>query len=964
MFEQLWQCMQKQYMLYNPIGAMAEEGRTQVHVSIKDALDTLDVYKSDVSNLFHCPLCPKEKVQFDTPAKAVGHLQSHLSWVVIHKSLKIYKCHQSCRDKPHYHCCFCPHTIMRRKDLIEHLSRHEMVNPAQKVTEQLREHPQEKPREYLKERLPHMQIFGTAKQKREVVPCPDCHLVVNSKNLKRHILRKHKTVVMDITAENHLSSQCIDPVNGIYAVAKRFHGPPVPIHVKQKLQGQSECEEDDCNLLYNVAFRSAQQAFRCLHLRSLDYCSDPPSICMLNEETLNDMVEHKWFEESEKQSCLERLKEATVETAPLAVAVKIGPPKKRYVSVFEKRVSHYCRLGRVMVMYDTQKDSWHCHCVTAGISCPHKDIAKWFLFQVERQLFMTANSSKPAEVLKPEEFVAQTRDTIKMEKLKRTIKYVFDKKKYPANLPESVIRPSFVPLPPKHLVPSEIFCSECTSHVPLSDPILITSKAKIVSLTAVYEDVSTYYKTCLSCGMDYRYQEWEQGIHNFDNYILMGLHFCLYLRASLQTHNAAGRVFEAMELVSGVKLPPHNHLLHAYLQFEALTKHEYEYSCINCGFHPPVVIIGHHKKGFFSLPVDEVSEPDGYNGIVDMQDFWEFISLDIISHGFSNVKEENLFVFQPKFSRWAPWIGPKTRKAHLVLNTEWDKIHSSMPMAEKEAADISEDRLLDEIMKMKVSDVRKLCKSCGVEATGLKMDMILRLQKEIKSRASYDKICEKVSCASGGWAAILCPCGIVYSLKFNMSAGSLGDYMDLLLSWLHLPNVTISDFASGLAAHGNLRNPTVTPFSPHEGRLLSPTDTNISLASAGNLKVNLRWLNIPKNPPDINGHPITGSCEHYVLYDALHKSNTKEPKDVLRQIILVPELAVGVNSQVVDQFFAQMEKNNYFLNMMTPSSQIFLIRNIVHHHNTQLNTRRLEKLKKSRATKNVIMNENGQVVTG
>uniref|UniRef100_A0A8C4TIX9 C2H2-type domain-containing protein n=1 Tax=Erpetoichthys calabaricus TaxID=27687 RepID=A0A8C4TIX9_ERPCA len=79
----------------------------------------------------------------------------------------IYKCHQSCRDKPHYHCCFCPHTIMRRKDLIEHLSRHEMVNPAQKVTEQLREHPQEKPREYLKERLPHMQIVSTAKQKRE-----------------------------------------------------------------------------------------------------------------------------------------------------------------------------------------------------------------------------------------------------------------------------------------------------------------------------------------------------------------------------------------------------------------------------------------------------------------------------------------------------------------------------------------------------------------------------------------------------------------------------------------------------------------------------------------------------------------------------------------------------------------------------------------------------------------------------
>jgi len=216
----------------------------------------------------------------------------------------------------------------------------------------------------------------------------------------------------------------------------------------------------------------------------------------------------------------------------------------------------------------------------------------------------------------------------------------------------------------------------------------------------------------------------------------------------------------------------------------------------------------------------------------------------------------------------------------------------------------------------------------------------------------------------GGWSAVMCPCGVVYSLKFNMRAESPRDYVDILLSWQHLPNVTIYDFARGLATHGNLRDPLGLPFAPHEGRLLSPTEENISLAKEGKVKVNLPWLTEPRNPPDVNGHPTTGSSEHYVLYDKLHETNAKDPKDFLRRTALVPELAGKVNTQVVEQFFAQMEKNNYFLNMMAPSSQIFLIRNIVHHHNTQLNRSRLEKIQKLMGTRQTFMNKNGQLIIG
>ena len=149
----------------------------------------------------------------------------------------------------------------------------------------------------------------------------------------------------------------------------------------------------------------------------------------------------------------------------------------------------------------------------------------------------------------------------------------------------------------------------------------------------------------------------------------------------------------------------------------------------------------------------------------------------------------------------------------------------------------------------------------------------------------------------------MCPCGIVYSIKVNLRAESPRDFMDLLLSWKHIPNVVVYDFARGLVTHGNLRDPENVPFSPHEGRLLQPTDDNIRLAKEKKILINLPWLREKKEEPDLDGHPVTGSSEHYVLYDRLHEANTKDDRDQLRRIHLVPELAGHLNSQVAEQFF-------------------------------------------------------------
>lgn len=89
------------------------------------------------------------------------------------------------------------------------------------------------------------------------------------------------------------------------------------------------------------------------------------------------------------------------------------------------------------------------------------------------------------------------------------------------------------------------------------------------------------------------------------------------------------------------------------------------------------------------------------------------------------------------------------------------------------------------------------------------------------------------------------------------SGKSSRDFTDLLLSWKHLPNITIHDLARGLAPHANLRYPDIIHFSPHEGQYLDPNDANIAAAEEGRLRVSLKGLKEKKITADENGHALT-----------------------------------------------------------------------------------------------------------
>lgn len=50
---------------------------------------------------------------------------------------------------------------------------------------------------------------------------------------------------------------------------------------------------------------------------------------------------------------------------------------------------------------------------------------------------------------------------------------------------------------------------------------------------------------------------------------------------------------------------------------------------------------------------------------------------------------------------------------------------------------------------LQVHAIRKLCRECRIDSKGSKMELILRLRDEMKTRSKYDKIFQKVWGASG-----------------------------------------------------------------------------------------------------------------------------------------------------------------------------------------------------------------------
>ncbi len=291
----------------------------------------------------------------------------------------IYSCNIGCGKKArHFHCYKCPKTYFNKSDLKRHLR---SAHPIAPETPSL-----QPPAPGLLE-LPAHPVM--AKRKKISAQCPHCGLSLNSKNLKKHIERKHHEALHPIASV--LPAQCVDKKNGLFVVLESFCEPCTPIHVVKNFWGSShkvKCEMDNCNSRVEVAQRNGHLVEQCVHLSSVDYTCAVATSEDLSEHLLTEMVERKWIGDIRKNRCLKLQNQAKLKGATFTSLVTIGGPDYMYyISIYEPKVSHYSKLGRVLVDYNAKTNTWNCPCGKGGKSCPHKSIAKWCLYQMKKQLF-------------------------------------------------------------------------------------------------------------------------------------------------------------------------------------------------------------------------------------------------------------------------------------------------------------------------------------------------------------------------------------------------------------------------------------------------------------------------------------------------------------------------------------------------------------------------------------------------
>lgn len=198
-----------------------------------------------------------------------------------------------------------------------------------------------------------------------------------------------------------------------------------------------------------------------------------------------------------------------------------------------------------------------------------------------------------------------------------------------------------------------------------------------------------------------------------------------------------------------------------------------------------------------------------------------------------------------------------------------------------------------------------------------------------------------------------CPHGVCYGLKWLLRHEGPRDHVDMIMNLAAVPNVVVVDMANMVVAHA--RNRGFDVFKPYEGRVAECTSDNVEKAKHGQLQVDWPWY--PNGCCDGNDaqpevvvpdggqlmrNPLTGSDEHYCLFDQFHEKNSKNPADCLRRISCVRQLAGRTNSETAEQLNNRRNRDNYFTTSLTAHNSVFLERLTAHYSNEKTNKRIIE----------------------
>jgi hypothetical protein len=306
-----------------------------------------------------------------------------------------------------------------------------------------------------------------------------------------------------------------------------------------------------------------------------------------------------------------------------------------------------------------------------------------------------------------------------------------------------------------------------------------------VSINKVVTDVQTFFKRCTNCGVCYRYQEHDSGVHNFNDILLISIDLCHFLRDCLHEHMPIGSVVKVLERKLNRQLNSQA-IINAYLHYESMCEHPYDYSCNLCGYHPTTLIMDLNKKVAFDCPLSDLELPDDYDAneadTVNCDTFWRNVELGMILRGFPQRKVP-AFNIKPSLLGWSPFISRNSRSGPVIVNTEHKESEQTEWGIRKGLSRNHRGRLVELLQHSPRHEIESFAKTLGAKTTGAKIDIISRIKLAIsKDNHKFRKAFSKLWGSSGGWVSGTCTHGVIYCLKFVLRAESPRDYIDLILS--------------------------------------------------------------------------------------------------------------------------------------------------------------------------------------
>ncbi|XP_046858666.1 uncharacterized protein LOC124452120 [Xenia sp. Carnegie-2017] len=500
----------------------------------------------------------------------------------------------------------------------------------------------------------------------------------------------------------YLNGICVDSTNGVYLVRKQLSGTDHPIHCQFKTTNSPSiaCSVDTCRQLSETASRSGQANFLCDHVQSTYFIGTSTVVDHLREDSLDYIVNTlKWLKFERRSECLQWQKQANDKNTPLVVQMPVTPDSS---NLGNWTVASLCCWHHPPIDDEIGED--------LSLPEPEDNAVEDVLLENQNQISLSGSFFYP-----PSGDVAA-----------KFVEYLFAEKKIPSHLPLTltVEKEQFA----KSYLPVETICFYCKS--PLTEPHCVTRNAKLVTMKGIIEGISLFAKFCVECKIPYRYQEYSAGVHNFNDNWLLSLGICDMIRKHLQVHNAVSRTVEAIE--NWLQLRPfqlpRGQMMNAYLHFEALSDHDYGFSCVLCGHFPP----------FSELQLPD-PESDAPADEVDAEKYWQQVNCGILYRGV-------LREIKPSYKFWAPYIGPKCRRGRKLFNTEYMKAYHKQNLTSAGATsdECSIEKLMDLFCEGKVPVIREMARSLNVSDKGSKLDIINRIKSVLNIEETFLKLFSKM----------------------------------------------------------------------------------------------------------------------------------------------------------------------------------------------------------------------------